>query len=67
MHKIGFVVFPNFQVMGFAALTAFEVANLVLGEDAYKITLLSEAGGLVKSSAGFRVEPKPSERRNSIP
>ncbi len=56
MHKIGFVVFPNFQVMGFAALTAFEVANLVVGEDAYAITLLSETGGMVRSSAGFSVE-----------
>lgn len=56
MHRIGFVVFPNFQVMGFAAITAFEVANLALGENAYEITLLSETGGLVKSSAGFRVE-----------
>ncbi len=35
MHKIGFVVSANFQVMGFAALTAFEIANLVLGEKAY--------------------------------
>ncbi len=56
MHRIGFVIFPNFQVMGFAAITAFEVTNLVLGKNAYEITLLSETGGLVKSSAGFRVE-----------
>jgi transcriptional regulator GlxA family with amidase domain len=59
MHRIGFVVFPSFQVMGFAAVTAFEVANLALGENAYEITLLSETGGLVKSSAGFRVETEP--------
>src|ERR1700761_4674238 len=56
VHRIGFVVFPKFQVMGFAAITAFEIANLVLGEDGYEITLLSETGGLVKSSAGFAVE-----------
>jgi transcriptional regulator GlxA family with amidase domain len=56
VHRIGFIVFSDFQVMGFAAITAFEVANLVLGEDAYQIELLSEAGGLVKSSAGFCVE-----------
>jgi transcriptional regulator GlxA family with amidase domain len=58
MHRIGFVVFPKFQVMGFAAITAFEIANLELGENAYEITLLSETGGLVKSSAGFAVETK---------
>src|SRR5258708_36964319 len=41
--------------MGFAAVTAFEMANLELGESAYEIDLLSETGGEVKSSAGFRV------------
>ena len=56
MQSIGFVVFPGFQVMGFAVVTAFEVANLVVGKPAYRVTLLSEDGGLVQSSAGFRVE-----------
>ncbi|BEU26343.1 GlxA family transcriptional regulator [Paraburkholderia caribensis] len=56
MHKIGFVVFPNFYLMGFAAVTAFELANVVLGEPAYEVTVLSEEGGLVVSSAGIRVE-----------
>ncbi|AOB30899.1 AraC family transcriptional regulator [Bordetella sp. H567] len=59
MHKVGFVVFPNFNVMGFAAVTVFETANLTLGEPAYEVTLLSETGGLVPSSAGFRVETQP--------
>jgi transcriptional regulator GlxA family with amidase domain len=59
MHTIGFVVFPNFYLMGFAAVTAFELANVVLGEPAYEVTLLSEEGGLVVSSAGIRVETQP--------
>jgi transcriptional regulator GlxA family with amidase domain len=59
MHKIGFVVFPNFYLMGFAAVTAFELANVVLGEPAYEVTVLSEEGGLVLSSAGIRVETQP--------
>jgi transcriptional regulator GlxA family with amidase domain len=59
MHRIGFVVFPNFHLMGFAAVTAFETANLVLDEPAYEVTLLSETGGLVPASAGFRVETQP--------
>jgi transcriptional regulator GlxA family with amidase domain len=63
MHKIGFVVFPGFQVMGFAAVTAFEIANLVVSEDAYSMTLLSENGGLVRSSAGFCVETKSFRNR----
>lgn len=44
--------------MGFAAVTAFEIANLTLGEPAYAIELLSEAGGEVKASAGFGVLTK---------
>lgn len=58
MHKIGFVVFPMFQLMGFAAVTAFEMANVALGEPAYAVELLSETGGEVKSSAGFGVVTK---------
>ena len=59
MHTIGFVVFPNFYLMGFAAVTAFELANVVLGEPEYEVTVLSEEGGLVMSSAGVRVETQP--------
>ncbi len=58
MHKIGYVVFPGFQVMGFATITAFEMANMVVGEEVYSVTLLSEEGGLVPSSAGFSVDTK---------
>ncbi|MFK0164467.1 GlxA family transcriptional regulator [Rhizobium sp. NPDC090279] len=56
MHSIGFLIFPGFQVMGFTAVTAFEVANLASERELYRVTLLSEAGGLVRSSAGFSVE-----------
>ena len=58
MHKIGYVVFPGFQLLGFAAVTAFEIANLQLGEPAYDMELLSETGGEIKSSAGFGVNTK---------
>ncbi|WP_341487631.1 GlxA family transcriptional regulator [Pararhizobium sp. A13] len=58
MHKIGYVVFPGFQLLGFAAVTAFEIANIQLGGSAYEITLLSESGGEIKSSAGFGVITK---------
>jgi transcriptional regulator GlxA family with amidase domain len=59
MHRIGFTVFPGFQVMGFAAVTAFEVANAVAGEAFYDLSLLSESGGPVPSSAGFPVLTEP--------
>ncbi len=50
------MVFPNFYLLGFAAVIAFERANAVLGEPAYGVTVLSERGGLVLSSAVVRVE-----------
>jgi transcriptional regulator GlxA family with amidase domain len=63
MHKIGFVVFPGFQVLGLSGITVFEVANLVLEKPAYALTLLSEAGGLVQTSAGFGVQTEAFSRR----
>jgi transcriptional regulator GlxA family with amidase domain len=59
MHRIGFVVFPNFHLLAFSAITAFETANMALEAPAYEVTLLSETGGLVAASAGFRVETQP--------
>jgi transcriptional regulator GlxA family with amidase domain len=37
-------------------MTAFEVANAVAKEAVYDLRLLSEQGGLIRSSAGFSVE-----------
>src|SRR5262245_61431544 len=59
MQRVGFVVFPGFQVMGFTVITVFEVANLVAGRQVYRVDLLSERGGLVRASAGFCVETVP--------
>src|SRR6266446_1441961 len=55
MHRVGFVAFANFGAMGLAALSTFEHANLVKGEPVYEVTLLSQDGGSVRSSAGFCV------------
>lgn len=59
MQSLGFVVYPDFQVMGFAAVTVFETANMVAKEPYYSIRLLSEAGGMIRTSAGFKVETEP--------
>ncbi|WP_455179418.1 GlxA family transcriptional regulator [Azospirillum melinis] len=45
--------------MGMAALSAFEMANLVLGRLAYQVHVLSEQGGPVRNSLGFAVESQP--------
>ena len=59
MQRIGFVVFPGFQVMGLAVISAFEFANMHLGEPAYEVHLLSENGGTVRASMGMNVVAEP--------
>ena len=62
MHKVGFVVFPAFQVSSFEVVTVFEVANLVIGERSYSVRVIAEGGGLVPCSAGFKVDAEPFSR-----
>lgn len=59
MQRVGFVVFPHFQVMSFAAVSVFEMANLTAGETLYDLHFLSETGGPVRSSVGMRIEAEP--------
>ncbi|NTF47011.1 GlxA family transcriptional regulator [Rhizobium rhizogenes] len=56
MHRVGFIVPQRFQLMSLAALTAFEIVNLPPAGPRYDIRLLSEHGGLVRSSGGMMVE-----------
>jgi len=51
--KIGFVVCPDFQLIGLAAIAAFEVANKRAGAPLYQLDVLSEEGGMVMSSSGM--------------
>src|ERR1700744_576473 len=55
MKRIGLVIFPGFQVLDLVALTAFEVANSQAARAVYQLEVLSENGGLVRSSAGVEV------------
>lgn len=59
MREVGLVLGDGFQVMGLAALSAFEFANRELGHEAYRLTVLSEAGGTLRSSLGVGVETEP--------
>ena len=59
MQRIGFVLSPGFQVMNFAALSVFEYANKEMGEPVYDVCLLSETGGLMRSSSGVSVVTEP--------
>ncbi|BDU18945.1 GlxA family transcriptional regulator [Dyella sp. GSA-30] len=59
MHTVGLVVYPHFQSLGLAVATVFEYANLMHGEPAYDLKLISEHGGAVMSSQGFSVNTVP--------
>jgi transcriptional regulator GlxA family with amidase domain len=56
MQRIGFVVPEGFQMIGLAAQTVFEFANLVAGKPVYEVRVLSENGGLVRSSLGIALQ-----------
>ncbi|TCR66642.1 GlxA family transcriptional regulator [Bosea sp. BK604] len=56
MQRIGFIVFPHFQVMSFSAVSAFEFANITAEQTLYELHFLSEEGGPVRSSVGMTVE-----------
>ena len=59
MQRIGFVVFPGFNMMGLAVISAFEFANVHLGKPAYNVQLLSETGGIVRASMGMNIVTEP--------
>ena len=58
-RRIAFVVFADFQILDAAGpVAAFEIASLI-GAGAYELHLLSEAGGMVRSSAGAALATEP--------
>ena len=57
--RIGFVIFPGFQMMSLAAGSVFEFANLCAGEEVYCLATVSEHGGPVRSSTGMAVDSIP--------
>lgn len=59
MRQVGLILEDGFQAMGLAALSAFEIANYDLGAEGYRVTLLSEKGGVVRSSMNVGVETSP--------
>jgi transcriptional regulator GlxA family with amidase domain len=62
MLRVGFVIEDRFQAMIFAAQSVFEYANVVLGKPVYELHVLSEKGGMVRSSLGFTVGTMPFSR-----
>lgn len=59
MHRIGYVLHDNFQLMALATQSVFEFANLVLGDRFYELAVYSAEGGEVRSSSGVGVATRP--------
>lgn len=59
MRQVGLILEDGFQLMGLAALSAFEFANVELGENGYRLTILSETGGTIRSSMNAGIETLP--------
>jgi transcriptional regulator GlxA family with amidase domain len=59
MPRVAIVLQPGFQMMCFAAISAFEIANFASREALYELTILSESGGPVASSLGPALETSP--------
>ena len=45
MRKVGFIIFPGYQPMGFAVTAPFEIANRQAAEPVYDIRMLSKDAG----------------------
>ncbi|MFJ5295601.1 GlxA family transcriptional regulator [Pseudomonas sp. NPDC088368] len=63
MQDTGLIVYPGFQVLGLAMSATLEHANIIAGREVYGITLLSEQGGLIKTSAGFSIDTEAFDER----
>jgi transcriptional regulator GlxA family with amidase domain len=64
MQRIGFIVLPGFQMMSVASLSVFELANGEIGQPVYDVHLLSENGGLIRSSSGISIATEPFDDTN---
>lgn len=56
MLRIGFVLHPDYSVMGLAAVTVFEMANIGGPAPRYDIRFISESGGPLRTSVGATFE-----------
>lgn len=60
---VAILIHSGFQVLSLSVSTVFEMANLAVGKDVYRIVLFSESGGLVRSSLGFSIQSERLPKR----
>ncbi|WP_226019697.1 GlxA family transcriptional regulator [Novosphingobium sp. FKTRR1] len=59
MPHVAMVLTPGFQFLALGAQAAFELANLVAGEDFYSLGIYSPNGGMMTSSTGLPLPTVP--------
>jgi transcriptional regulator GlxA family with amidase domain len=59
MHRVGFIVYPGFQLVCLSASSVFEVADRVLDAPSYDVSIRSEAGGAIRGTAAVTVLSEP--------
>ena len=57
------MIYPGFQVLSLALGTVLEFANRTAQHEAYRVTLYSVSGGLVRSSLGFPIQTERLPKR----
>ncbi|WAT05627.1 hypothetical protein O1V64_04945 [Rouxiella badensis] len=64
MRQLGFIIFPDFNLLDFAGpLTAFDTVSRDLPSPLYQCHALSVDGGLVKSTPGIEVMSEPLDNQ----
>ena len=62
MHRIGFYIFPDHEILDLAGpFAAFETARRLSGRPLYRLEIYFCASGSVASRGGVPVASKPSE------
>jgi transcriptional regulator GlxA family with amidase domain len=59
MRDVALVAIQPMQLMSLAAVTVLHTANALVPEPAFRVRILSEHGGLVRTTAGFGIETSP--------
>ena len=71
MHRdIAFLIYPGFQLLDLAGpIAAFQMAGYDAHPEPYRIRVVSEGGGAVRSSVGVAVlsEPFGDARADALP
>jgi transcriptional regulator GlxA family with amidase domain len=56
MRRIGFVAYPQFQVLSLSTVSVFECANMIGRQPLYELHMLSESGGSVRTSSSVTLQ-----------